>query len=196
VTETSQDGRVARGLRTRQAVLDTLLELYGEGRLTPTIQELATRVGVTTRSIYHHFPDREALAEALAQQQIDRYPDLLVARSIKGTRAERVNGIATHRAELFEAIAPVRRSAMAMMHATPAIQTQQAKMAAHFRRQLARTFEPELSALSRNNRAEVLDLLDLHTSWETWDRLRTWQGLSIEGSRRLVTGLATQALER
>jgi TetR/AcrR family transcriptional regulator of autoinduction and epiphytic fitness len=196
MTETAEDGRVARGLRTREAVLEALLELYREGRLTPTIQELAAKVGVTTRSIYHHFPDREALAEALAQQQRERQPDLLAARRIRGTRTERVEGIATHRAELFETVAPVRRSALAMMHATPAIQTQQTNMAAHLRRQLARTFEPELSALDPDAEGEVLELIDLHTSWDTWDRLRTWQSLSVERSRQLVIDLVTQALER
>ena len=75
------------------------------------------------------------------------------------------------------------------------LQKQQATLAAHLRKQLARTFEPELSALSTAAADETLELLDLHTSWETWDRLRTWQSLSVERSRRLVTGLVTQALQ-
>jgi hypothetical protein len=69
-------------------------------------------------------------------------------------------------------------------------------MAAHLRDQLARTFEPELSALDRDTADEVLELLDLHTSWETWDRLRSWQKLPVERSRQIVIDLVTQALER
>ena len=189
------DGRVARGLRTREAVFEVLFDLYTEGNLAPTIEQIAARVGLTTRSIYHHFPDREALAAALAERQLERHPELFAARPITGTRTERVDGIVAHRAELFETVAPVRRSALVMMHATPAIRTQQTNMAAHLRRQLTRTFQPELSALDRSTAAEVLELLDLHSSWDTWERLRRWQRLSVERSRRLVAGLVTQALK-
>lgn len=196
MTEIAEDGRVARGQRTREAVIDALYELYAEGVLTPTFQELASRVGMTPRSIYHHFPDRDAVAAALAEKQIERHPELFAARRIKGTRDERVDGIVAHRAELFETIAPVRRSALALLHAIPALQAQQTEMAAHLRRQVTRTFEHELSELDRTTRANTLDLLDLHTSWDTWNRLRTWQRLSVKRSRQLVTGLIKTTLDQ
>ena len=47
MTETVGDGRVARGRRTREAVIDVLLILYREGNLTPTIEDIASRVGMT-----------------------------------------------------------------------------------------------------------------------------------------------------
>ena len=190
------DGRVARGQRTREAVIDTLFDLYAEGNLTPTIEQIAARVGRTTRSIYHHFQDKEALAVAIAERQLERHRELLTAGPVSGTRTERVDGIARHRAELFEAVAPARRSALVRMHLSPEIQNQQTFLAAHLRNQIARTFEPELSLLDPDAADEVLELLDLHTSWETWDRLRTRQRLSVERSRQLVTGLVIRTLER
>jgi AcrR family transcriptional regulator len=195
MTETTQDGRVARGVRTREAVIDALFDLYAEGNLTPTIEQVAARVGRTTRAVYHHFQDKEALAVAIAERQLERHRDLLTAHPIPGTLTERIDGIATHRAELFEAVAPARRSALVRMHRSPELQNQQSFLAAHLRNQLARTFEPELSALDTDAADEALELLDLHTSWETWERLRTWQRLSVERSRQLVTGLVTQALK-
>ena len=195
MTETAQDGRVARGVRTREAVVDALLAFYAEGNLTPTIEEIAGRIGMTTRSVYHHFQDKEALAVAIAERHLARHLELFTARPPTGTRTERIDGIATHRAELFETVAPARRSALVRMHRSPEIQKQQSILAAHLRDQLARTFEPELSELDTDAADEALELLDLHTSWETWDRLRTWQRLSVEHSRRLVTGLVTQALK-
>lgn len=194
--EAVEDGRIARGLRTRDAVVDALFDLYSEGNLTPTMRELADRVGMTTRSIYHHYADRDAMARAMGQRQLERHPELFAARPITGSRTERIEGIAAHRSEFFEAVAPVRRAALAVIHTSPELQTQQTNLAASLRRQLKRTFEHELSALDSSAAAEVLELLDLHTSWETWERLRRWQRLSIERSLRLVIGLVTQALER
>ena len=60
---------------------------------------------------------------------------------------------------------------------------------------MARTFEPELSALDSDVAEDVLELLVLHTSWETWDRLRTWQSLPVERSRQIMIDLVTQALK-
>lgn len=196
MTEPTEDGRVARGVRTREAVIDALLDLYAEGNLTPTIEEIAGRVGRTTRAVYHHFQDKEALAVAIAERQLERHLELFTARPVTGTRIERIDGIATHRAELFEAVAPARRSALVRMHRSPEIQKQQTTLAAHLRDQLARTFEPELSALDADAADQALELIDLHTSWETWDRLRTWQGLPVERCRQIVVDLVTRALER
>ena len=196
MTETAEDGRVARGVRTREAVIDTLLGLYREGNLTPTIEEIAARVGRTSRSVYHHFQDKEALAAAIADRLFEQHRELFTARPPTGTRAERVDAIATYRAELFETVAPTRRSALVRMHRSPELQRQQTGLAAHLRTQLARTFGTELSALGPDTADETLELLDLHTSWETWDRLRTWQNLPVERCRRIVIELVTRALDR
>jgi len=195
VTETVEDGRVARGRRTREAAIDVLLILYTEGNLTPTIEDIASRVGMTSRSIYHHFQDRDALTVALAEHQKAQHPELFIAHPISGSRAARIDGLVAHRAELFETVAPVRRSALAVMHTSPEIRSQQTKLAARLRRQVARTFEPEISTLERSTKAKATELLDLHTSWETWERLRRWQRLSIQHSRNLVTDLVTQTLD-
>ena len=53
----------------------------------------------------------------------------------------------------------------------------------------------ELSALDRSTKAEAVELLDLHTSWDTWERLRRWQRLSVPRSRKLMTHLVTRALD-
>ena len=196
MTNAAEDGRVARGQRTREAVIDALFELYAEGNLTPTLEEIAARIGMTTRSIYHHFKDREALAVAIAERQLERHEELFTARPVTGTRTERIDGIVNHRVELFEAVAPVRRSTLIRMHASPELQAQQAYFTEHLRSQLTLTFEPELSALDSDTAGEVLELLDLHSSWETWDRLRSWQNLPVGTSRQIVIHLITQALER
>lgn len=195
MTETVEDGRVSRGRRTREAVIDALLTLYAEDNLTPTIEEIATRIGMTTRSVYHHFQDREALAVAMAARQLERHTELFEARPIRGTLAERIDGIAAHRAALFETIAPARRSALIRMHTSPELQAQHAYLTAHLRQQLTQTFEPELSPLDVSTMTTAIELLDLHTSWDTWDRLRRWQRLSVPRSRTLVTHLVTQALD-
>ena len=195
MTETLEDGRIGRSRRTRGAVIDALLGLYAEDNLTPTIEDIASRVGMTTRSVYNHFQDREAIAVALADHQKTEHPDLFIAHPFSGSRADRIDGLVAHRAELFETVAPVRRAALANMHASPEIRTGQIGLAARLRRQLSRTFEPELSTLDRSTKTQTIELLDLHTSWDTWERLRRWQRLSVPRSHKLVTDLVTRTLD-
>ena len=75
------------------------------------------------------------------------------------------------------------------LHASPELQKQQHGLATHLRRHLAATFEPELSALDEAAATDSLELLDLHTSWDTWERLRTWQHLPAERAQALVARL-------
>ena len=192
--QTSEDGRVARGQRTREAIINALFELYREGNLTPTIEQIAERVGRTTRAIYQHFQDKEALAVAMAERQLEAHAELYRAAPIEGALDQRISGIVDHRSALFEAVAPARRSALVQLHTSPELQRQQTGLAARFRNQLATTFEPELGVLETDAAADILDLLDLHTSWETWERLRTWQRLSVDRTERLVAILVANAI--
>lgn len=188
------DGRVARGERTRQSVVDALLSLYAEDNLTPTIDDIAGRVGMTSRTIYHHFEDHDAIAEALTEHQRQQLGHLTKLES-SGDLTARIDALVSQRVQLFETVAPVRRAALANMHNSRRIRKGQGNLAAGLRRQLTHTFEPELSALDRGTKAETIELLDLHTSWDTWERLRRWQRLSVPRSRKLVTRLVTQTLD-
>lgn len=188
------DGRAARSERTRQAIIDAMLSLYAEDNLTPTIEDLASRVGMTSRTIYHHFADSDAIADALTEHQRRQLAPLMIDR-LEGTLEQRIEGLVNNRAEIFETIAPVRRAARANMHRSPRIKSGQGNIAARLRRQVTSTFEPELAVLDRTARAETIEILDLHTSWDTWERLRRWQRLSVPRTRALVTRLVAQTLD-
>src|SRR5437870_4843088 len=71
-TGASADGRTARGQRTRAAVVDALLALLEEGDLRPPAPRIADRAGVSLRSVFQHFADRETLFAAVAAAQLER----------------------------------------------------------------------------------------------------------------------------
>ena len=62
-TETT-DGRVARRQRNIDAVLDVVLEMFAEDAMFPTIEQAATRSGLSLRSLYRYFADPGELLEA------------------------------------------------------------------------------------------------------------------------------------
>src|SRR5260370_12035000 len=50
-----QDGRIVRGLRTRQALIQATLDLIQAGDVEPTSAAIATIAGVSSRALFQHF---------------------------------------------------------------------------------------------------------------------------------------------
>ena len=57
----SPDGRALRSERSRQVIIDAMLELVGEGNLVPTAQQVAERAEVGIRTVFRHFSEMESL---------------------------------------------------------------------------------------------------------------------------------------
>jgi AcrR family transcriptional regulator len=58
--------RNADGQRTRQAILDAALDLFGDrGFFGTSLRDVAMRVGIRDSAIYNYFPSKESLFEAL-----------------------------------------------------------------------------------------------------------------------------------
>jgi TetR/AcrR family transcriptional regulator of autoinduction and epiphytic fitness len=180
LTMTVTDGRVTRGARNREAIVDALLACYEGGALRPSLAEVATRAGVSTRSVHNHFADVEALRAEVAQRQFQRFASLI---GPAGT----VEDLVDQRAALWEAITPVRRAALLSVHDSPTIARNLARADRLMRRHLERSF-PGIGG-------DVLDALDLVTSWDAWNRLRSAQGCSVSRARRIVIDLVRNLTE-
>ena len=168
---TAVDGRVQRGTRNREAIVDALLACYEAGELRPSVPEVAARAGVSARSVHNHFVDVEALRAEVAQRQWERYAPLV-------GEVATIDELLANRVIFFEAVTPVRRAALLSVHDSPTIARNLGRLDHLLRRQLEGVF-PDAGA-------DVLDALELATSWDAWNRLRTAQGCSVARARRLV----------
>jgi AcrR family transcriptional regulator len=190
-TPGQRDGRTVRAERTRQALVDSLLSLLDEGQLTPTAAAIAARAGVSERSVFQHFPDREALLEAVAREQYDRVVPTL--RPVDSTLPlpERVEQFTAQRARLYELIGGVRRAGLLVEHESPSVAgwlatARQAKAA-----DVQRVFKRELDALPGDHLEAVKAALLVLCSWSAWDSWRTHQRLSVARSKAaLAAGIA------
>jgi AcrR family transcriptional regulator len=177
---TTVDGRVTRGERNREAIVDALLACYESGSLRPSVPEVADRAGVSVRSVHNHFADVEALRAEVAQRQWERHATLLGP-------AAGIEELVEQRAAFFEAVTPVRRAALLSIHESPTIARNLARLDRVLRRQLERSF-PGLDP-------STLDAVELVTSWDAWNRLRTAQGCTVTRARRLVVDVIRKLTE-
>jgi TetR/AcrR family transcriptional regulator of autoinduction and epiphytic fitness len=184
------DGRVRRGAENRSALVEALVSLYEDGELTPTAAQIAERAGVAVRSVYGHFGDVETLAAEVSQRQWETHGRLMDSGPVAGNLTQRVEELVARRAELFEAVAPVRRAAMLHAHHSETIAANLRRLGRRLRAQVAAGFAPELERAP-----ELLDAADLLLAWESWERLRVQQGCATAHARRVVAGALVRLLE-
>jgi TetR/AcrR family transcriptional regulator, regulator of autoinduction and epiphytic fitness len=190
------DGRVLRGHRNREAIVDGLLGLYRAGNLSPTTQQIAERAGVAPRSVYHHFADMEDLIGEVSARQLQALRPFLAAPMADGPLSTRVEALVAQRSELYETVAPVRRAALLFAHQSPTIRRNLSRLARQLRNQVETLFADELRAREAAVRTSLLEAIDVLTSWETWERLRTGQRLDPAGARRVLTTTLTPLLHQ
>lgn len=187
-SEATSDGRVRRGERSGQAIVEALVGLVGEGILEPTAPQVAARAGVGIRTVFRRFSDMERLfAEMSARVQAESLPVLVGGRP-SGDLPARARALVGRRVAFFERIAPYKRSANLKRWRSHFLRDGHAQLVRGLRADLVRWL-PEV----RRAPAGVADALDLATSFEAWDRLRTEQRLGRERAQvaveRMVLGL-------
>jgi AcrR family transcriptional regulator len=195
VLDARTDGRVRRRARNRDAIIDAILGCYRAGTLRPTAVEVAERAGVSLRSVHNHFADMESLRSEVADLQWARLAPIAERVPTDGPLTSRIDALVEARAALFEAAAPVRRAAVLARHESPTIARHLGRAERRLRGQLEIVFATELAQVrDPDARAEVLDALDLLTSWEAWERVRALQRLSPATARRALVRAITALL--
>jgi TetR/AcrR family transcriptional regulator of autoinduction and epiphytic fitness len=178
-----RDGRTARAERTRQALVDALLSLLYEGQLRPTAERIAERAGVSERSLFQHFTDREALYQAVAVQQYERILPTLEAIDVSLPLADRIEAFVAQRARLLEEITPVRRAALLLEPDSEVVAGWLQSTRRQKAREVERAFRAELSEIPQPRRGVVLGALVAVSAWTNWESLRAHQRLSVDRSR-------------
>lgn len=173
------DGRVARSLRTRRAIVEALIALLHEGIVQPTVEEIAARAGVAPRTVFQHYPDREALHAAVAVWMRDRLVDLMGEVDADASFDERLDAVVVQRVRVYEWLTPVRRSALLLEPTLPSIRASLAEIRAFKRAAAERVFAAELERPAGGERAAAAAALGVVTSWSAWDALRSQQGLDV-----------------
>jgi len=185
------DGRSQRSLRSRQQIVTALIELVREGDLLPTADQVASRAGVGLRTVFRHFQDMESLYAEMHERVRSSMLDSFDDSSIEGSLAERIRGGVRARATVFEWIAPFKRSEVVQRWNSRFLKAKNDEIVRELRASLKRTL-PETDACG----APIRRAVELLTSFEAWERLRTHQGLGPEQARETIETALLELLER
>ena len=174
----SIDGRTARALRTRQAIVDATLALVEEGDIRPTAPRIAERAGVSVRSIFQHFDDLESLFYDLAERTMERVSALRSHIDPSAPLPDRLRKYLDQRCAINEAVTPINRAAVVYASTSPTIRHRFEDGHEIVSGRLAEVFARELETVG-DRRADLRDALLIAGSWATWNLLRSLERRSI-----------------
>ncbi len=177
------DGRTARSMRTKAAIVDACLALVDSGDLRPTAPRVAERAGVSVRSVFQHFADLDALFTAVGDEAVRPAEDP-GARARTGAaprRAHRRHRRPPHgTARGAHAVAPVdRRQRLGTRRSPPTASGSGTRCSGI--ELAAGASPPELG-----DDVQLLDAIDVALSWPTWEQLRTLVGLDEAAAAAVV----------
>jgi AcrR family transcriptional regulator len=182
-TTNREDGRAARARRTRDRIVAAVLELLEGGELRPTGEQIAARAGVSERSIFQHFPERDGLLAAVSERQRDRVLEIVERIPTDLPLEERIDRLVEQRARIWEMVTPVRRAALLNEPFSDVVREGLQASRKIADSELAVVFAEELGALPARERASVRAALAAATEFSAWENLRAYQGLSRDKAR-------------
>lgn len=185
VDPSAMDGRSARALRTKEAIVDALLALIDDGELKPPAPRIAERAGVSLRSIYQHFEDLEALFAAAHRRYTERL--LAVAREVPdtGPLSERLDAFVDQRAVIMETVTPARRASLLQEPFSQQLREGRDRIYELATAEVGRVFHHELHEVDEAARVDLIAAMSMASSWEAWEHLRLG-GLDVDGARRVM----------
>jgi AcrR family transcriptional regulator len=187
------DGRRARSMRARLRIAEAVISLHDEGNVVVTAEQVAERAGVSTRTVYHHFADREALLGAGINLQSKKYFGAFEQIPRELPFNERLEALLARRSRLYEAITPVRRAAVLAEPTSTVISNTLREIRTLKRGEVTFLFEAEIMRRPLELREETAAAVGQAFSWWAWESFRRHQGLGPERARaavrRLVLGV-------
>lgn len=181
--------REAQAEQTRDRILDALAEMVAEDGFDGiVVKDLAARAGMSERTVYRHYPDRDALHDALAARVVEQagwdvHP---LAGSI-----DELPALVEETYRSFDEI-PVPVTVAARLNSVRS----RVSSDTHQRRADMRAFVVrELPDLDDDVIDDLVAVLQVLGSSRTWLRLREEHGRDGTSSGALVRWLLTLALE-
>lgn len=179
------DGRRARGLRTRDAIISALLDLVAGSDVAPTAQRIADRAGVSVRSVYQHFADVEGLYADAAERTYEWVRE--TAKDVDPSLPvdPRVDAFVENRTSTLETLLPFHRAVRLMEPTSDRVRGYRLAMEKWERDRVGKVFAPEIRAMESSQRSAVLAGIDVLASADSWDHLRR-NGQSARAARQVL----------
>ena len=186
------DGRQRRRARNREAVVDALLDLYRDGNLRPSSEEIAARSGLSPRSLFRYFDDVDDLIRAAIRSQEARALPLVPVAAVPGDHFDvKVAALVDQRFRLFEAVGHAAAVSRLRSPFQPLLAAELTQNRKYLRNQVQRLFAPELAGMEDARTTSALAAADVLTSFESYQLLVEHRAMPEAQVKRVMADALT-----
>ncbi|MGL5837499.1 MAG: TetR/AcrR family transcriptional regulator [Sphingorhabdus sp.] len=183
------DGRRERSRSSRSKIVAAMLDLVGNGDVSPSAARVAEEANVGLRSVFRHFEDMDALYREMGEIVEGRVLPIILQAPKGDSWKDKMFDLADRRSKVFETILPYRisanlrrfESAYLMQDYRRMLRLERETMAAHL-------------PMSVRSDADAAHGLNIILSFQTWRLLRHDQELTVEAASAVVRRLLRDAL--
>ena len=175
------DGRRQRSDRSRRRIIEALFDLISEGNMSPSAVSVAERADVGLRTVFRHFEDMDSIYDEMTDELMTVVMPKIVAPYDASTWRGRLTECVERRADLYEAVFPMRVCMMLRIYQSDFIQ-EQYKRDLRLERSSLKAILPKHITADRT----LFAALEVTLGFPTWRRLRQDQKLSVENSKKTV----------
>jgi AcrR family transcriptional regulator len=180
----ARDGRAERAERTRDAVVEAMLDLIEDGDLRPTAPRIAERAGVSVRTVWQHFDDLETLLVEAGRRDLEIAATYVVPIDPALPTQARIDALVAQRVRMYEDMAPPWRAARLHAPFSAQIRTNRDTLMELARDQVREIFAAELAVADAPD--TLLDALHAATSWAAWESLRDDVHLDVDRAKQAL----------
>ncbi|MGI9646205.1 MAG: TetR/AcrR family transcriptional regulator [Ilumatobacteraceae bacterium] len=153
-------------------MLDAVIDIFEGGDLDPGIDEISEKSGVSNRSIYRYFHQRDELIRAAMWRAMARIqPEMTLDDLGVGELGDRIARFVQHRLEMYAALAPLTRAARRAAQSEPMIGEEFEAGRLVLRRQFLDQFAPELERLTAGERTRLVTAAEMAFQFESFEYL-------------------------
>lgn len=175
------DGRLLRGERSRQQIVDALFQLIRAGEMSPSAAQVAEAANVSLRTVFRHFEEMDSLRMEMTAQMEAEIQPILEEPFDAGDWRGRVSQLIARRVRIYEHVMPVKVAASLRRF-------QSAYLMADYQRFLTLERAGLRSVLPKAvaSDAVLFSAIEMATSFQAWRRMRQDQGLSPVEAERVL----------
>lgn len=178
------DGRLQRSEASRERIVRAMLELVGEGHVSPSAESVAARAKVGLRTVFRHFENMESLYRQINSRIVSEVRPIAETPFRSGEWRKQLSELVDRRVRIFERIMPFKAAGDVHRHQSDYLAGQSNEFTREQRAFLGRIVPKE-----KREDVEFFEGLDLLVSFETWRRLRKDQKLSVSRAKQVLERL-------
>ena len=190
------DGRSLRRERNRQDIVDALLGLIENGETEISAALIASKAGLSERSIFRYFDDVNDLYRSVCDLAFSKEIEYaLIDDAGIGSLDTKIENFINQRVRIYtmnEKIAPAARS---FAFKNPIIKNQLVVGRKLLRTQIIKHFAEELSVFDKQQQQVAVAIIDSLTTFEYYDMMRSDQKMSVQTIKSILTESIRKALQ-